>query len=103
MKVRFPLGALYKLTRHTKFSACSQLSGFPDETLRAQKFVLPALNLEECAELVRHRSRKAASARTCRFDSCLLRLRFAVARQSVGELLQKLRRDEVRYELRLLS
>ena len=29
-------------TRHTKFSACSQLSGFPDETLRAQKFVSPA-------------------------------------------------------------
>ena len=43
---------------------------------------------------------KLVSARTCRFDSCLLRLRFAVARQSVGELLQKLRRDAVRQDER---
>jgi len=35
---------VYKISsaRHTKFSACSQLSGYPDETLRAQKSVLPA-------------------------------------------------------------
>ena len=33
------------LARHTKFSACSQLSGYPDETLRAQKFVSPAPNI----------------------------------------------------------